>query len=114
MLQSGRTDALESLLDRNVEWQGVLPYQMCHNRREVLHILSGSGGRAPRLTRIEAEEVGDQVVVSVEGPDFPDNDALPAAAPRSLVFTFDNGVIVRMQSLPNRDAAFDLAARARA
>jgi hypothetical protein len=62
--------------------------------------------RAPRITRIEAEEKGDQVAVSVDGPDFQSDDWRPPGGPRWLVFTFRNGRVIRMQSLTSRDAAF--------
>lgn len=111
MLRSESTQELASLLDEHVFWQGVLPEQACHNREEVLNLLVRNRARPPRITRVEAEEFGDRVAVSVQGPDFPENEALAAGAPRSLVFTFEAGKVVRMESLASRDAAFDLAAR---
>jgi hypothetical protein len=106
MLRDGNTQALGSILDENVVWQGILPEQVCRDREEVLDLLSRRRGRPPRLTRIEAQEFGDQVAVSVSGPDFPDNEVLAAKAPRSLIFTFRDGRVVRMESLATRDAAF--------
>jgi hypothetical protein len=54
------------------------------------------------------------VAISVEGPDFPtlsgpDEVLLQPEAPRSLVFTFREGMVVRMESLPSREAAFAAA-----
>jgi hypothetical protein len=109
MLRRGDTQALAAMLDEKVVWQGILPEQVCRNRDEVLNLLVRNRPRPPRLTRIEAEEFGDRVAVSVAGPDFPDNEALAAKAPRSLVFTFRDGRVVKMQSLATRDAAFDTA-----
>ena len=116
MFRSGSSDALAALLDENVVWQGLLPELVCGDRGQVLRILDRFRGHPPRITRIEAEEFGDRVAVSVEGPDFPampDRSGAPilaAGAPRSLVFTFRAGRVVRMESLPSRDAAFALAA----
>ena len=52
-------------------WQGLLPELVCHGRDEVRDALgSARGGRLPRVSRMEAEEAGDRVVLTVEGPDF--------------------------------------------
>jgi hypothetical protein len=116
MLRSGDGEALAAILDENVVWQGLLPDMVCHDREQVLRLLSRLRGQPPRITRMEAEEFGDRVAISVEGPDFPaltgtgDTPLLTAGAPRSLVFTFRGGRVVRMESLPSREAAFAVAA----
>ncbi len=109
-LRRGSTDALQALLDEKVVWTGMFPDDICRNRREVLDTLVRNRPRAPRITRIEAEEKGNLVAISVEGPDFQGDDRLPAGAPRSLVFTFQEGHVIRMQSLTSRDDAFRLVA----
>jgi hypothetical protein len=115
MFRSGSSEALAAILDENVVWQGVLPELLCSNRTQVLHTLDRLRAHPPRITRIEAEEFGDRVAISVEGPDFPassesaDAQVLAPGAPRSLVFTFQAGRVVRMESLHSRDAAFALA-----
>jgi hypothetical protein len=115
MLRSGQSAELAGLLDEGVVWQGMLPELICHGREEALDVMVRNRRRPPRITRIEAEEFGDRVVVSVEGPDFPEGTEapegplLPPGAPRSLVFTFQNGRVVRMESFPTREAAFALA-----
>ena len=116
MFRSGGSEALAAILDVNVVWQGLLPELVCNDRAQVLHLLDRFRGHPPRITRIEAEEFGDRVAISVEGPDFPAVEVtagaplLTAGAPRSLVFTFRDGKVVRMEGLPSRDAAFALAA----
>jgi ketosteroid isomerase-like protein len=104
MFSSGDTAALADLLDERVVWQGIGPDEICHNRGEVLELLTRRRRKPPRLTRFEAEEIGDRVAVSVDGPDFAQADM--RAGPRSLVFTFADGRIVRMESLATRDDAF--------
>ncbi|MGA9114091.1 MAG: hypothetical protein WB802_09890 [Candidatus Dormiibacterota bacterium] len=116
MFRSGSSEALAAILDENVVWQGLLPELVCGDRGQVLHILERWSARPPRITRLEAEEFGDRVAISVEGPDFPampnqgEAPILAAGAPRLLVFTFRAGKVVRMESLPSRDAAFAVAA----
>jgi hypothetical protein len=116
MFRSGSSEALAGILDENVVWQGLLPDLLCSDRKQVVKVLGRWSERPPRITRIEAQEFGDRVAISVEGPDFPAiSDAagaprLAPGTPRSLVFTFRAGKVVRMESLPNRDAAFEPAA----
>ncbi len=98
------------MLAVNVVWHGVLPGQICHNRREVLALLGRHANRPPRLTRIEAEEFGERVVVTVRGPDLPDLEGQPTQS-RSLVFRFDGDEIVSMDAFGSRDAAFEFAAQ---
>jgi hypothetical protein len=110
MSRTGGTEELASLLDDGVTWQGLLPELVCNGRGQVLNVL----GKAPfpRITRVEAEEVGDRVVVVVSSADFPLGPAGPELEPpgglRSFVFTFRDGKVVRMESVPNREAAFAL------
>ncbi|MGH9106972.1 MAG: hypothetical protein ACRDZX_14295 [Acidimicrobiales bacterium] len=107
ILRTGSTSALGSLLDDSVAWQGVLPELACHGREEVLHLL----GRAAfaRITRVEAEELGSSVVVSVESTDFPEGPAGPELTPagggRHIVFTFQDAKVVKMASFPDRGSA---------
>lgn len=57
---------------------------------------------------MEAEEFGDRVVLTVEGPDFgpgPAGTALePPGGPRTLVLTFEADRVVRLESFATRDA----------
>ncbi len=99
MTRTGSTAELASVLDDNVVWHGLRPELVCHGRDEVLDILAHNQPRAPRLTRIVAEEQGDRVVVTIESPDFEDTDLLPADAPRSIAVTLRNGRVTRLDSL---------------
>jgi hypothetical protein len=112
ILRTGSAAALAALLDEEVVWQGVLPELACQGRAEATRFL----GRAPlaKITRMEAEERGDRVVVSVESADFPVGPVgpagevlQPAGGARTLVFTFSgNGRVVRMESFLDKGAAF--------
>jgi hypothetical protein len=110
MSRTGGTEELAALLDEGVMWQGLLPELVCNGRAQVLNIL----GRAPfpRVTRVEAEEVGDRVVVIANSDDFPlgptGTELDPPSGVRSFVFTFGDGKVVKMESFPTREAAFAL------
>jgi len=109
MLRGGSTAALASVLSPDVVWQGVLPDQICHNREEVLHVVGRMRPGSPRLTRFEAEEIGKKLVVSVDGPDFPPVEGQPTTNRRSLVFTFADVQVIRIESTSTRERAFELA-----
>ena len=105
---------LVDAMAEDVVWQGLLPELACHGRDEVCGVLgSARAGRLPRVTRMEAEEAGDRVVITVEGPDFGPGAAgralEPVGGPRTLVLSFEEGRIVRMQSFATRQQAFAVA-----
>ncbi|HMK97935.1 MAG TPA: nuclear transport factor 2 family protein [Acidimicrobiales bacterium] len=112
-----RSQTMAPLVEAMVEdvvWQGLLPELVCHGREEVRDVLgSARGGRLPRVTRMEAEEAGDRVVITVEGPDFgpgPAGSSLgPVGGPRTLVLWFEDGKIVRMESFASRQEALGVA-----
>ncbi|MGH8299843.1 MAG: hypothetical protein ACRET5_00075 [Steroidobacteraceae bacterium] len=114
MSRSQTTAPLAEALAEDVVWQGLLPELVCHGRHAVRGVLgSARGGQPPRVTRMEAEEVGDRVVITVDGPDFgpgPAGSALgPSGGPRTLVLSFEDGTVVRMESYATRDQALDVA-----
>ena len=104
LFQAGTTGPLQAMLDEKVIWEGAFPGELCHNRDEVIDRVSHMPG-TPRITRLEAEESGDRVVVSVDGPDFRGEDP-NHSGPRSLTFTFKDGRVTRMKSFASRDEAF--------
>lgn len=105
MLRTGSPGEVGPILDDNVFWQGPQPDLFCSGREEVLGVMTGGTPRSLRLTKVEAEEVGDRVVVSVEGPGLPETPALAAGAARTLVFTFADGKVTRIDSFASREAA---------
>ncbi|MGH8987684.1 MAG: hypothetical protein ACRDXC_03680 [Acidimicrobiales bacterium] len=114
MSRSQTTAPLAEMLANDVVWQGVLPELSCHGRDEVCSVLGAArGGQVPRVTHMEAEEAGDRVVLTVEGPDFgtgPAGSALESAGgPRTLVLSFQDGTVVRMESFATRDEALGIA-----
>lgn len=99
-LADGDLERLASLFAADAVWQGIRPEQLCAGRDEIVGRLGRAGSRGLRLTGLEAHEAGDQVVVHIESPDLPETEDLAAGAPRSLAFTFRDGVVVRMETLP--------------
>ena len=79
MSQRQTMEPLADAMAEDVVWQGLLPELVCHGRDEVRGVLgSARAGRLPTVTRMEAEEVGDRVVVTVEGP-----TSAPGRGPRA-------------------------------
>ncbi|MGH7862503.1 MAG: nuclear transport factor 2 family protein [Candidatus Dormibacteraceae bacterium] len=96
--QLGRSASLAAMLDDEVVWQGVLPSDVCNDRGEVLEQWAHLMSHPPRLSRFEVCEIGDQVVVRVDGPDFATDDVDSRPGPRALRFTFVNGRVVHIRS----------------
>ncbi len=108
------TGPLADAMAQDVVWQGPLSELVCHGRDEVSGVLSSArGGRLPGVTRMMAEEAGERVVPTVEGPDLgpgPRGSALePVGGPRTLVLSFEDGRVVRMESFATREEALDEA-----
>lgn len=99
-LVDGDLEYLASLFAEDAVWQGIQSWQVCTGRDEIVERLGRAGSRGIHLTGLEAHEDGDRVVVHAEGPDLPETEDLAAGAPRSLAFTFRDGLVVRMQTLP--------------
>lgn len=109
-LQRGDQAGLSSILAEGVVWRGVLPGQVCNGRHEVMDFMVPRGHGLAPVTRMEAEEIGDRVAVSVRGPAFPKTEVHEADDPRSLVFTFRDGLVVRIDSFATPEAALQMAA----
>ncbi|MGH7640850.1 MAG: hypothetical protein ACREN7_07405 [Candidatus Dormibacteria bacterium] len=114
MSQSRSMAPLVGAMTDDVVWQGLLPELTCHGRDEVSSVLSSFGaGQLPRVTRMAAEELGERLVLTVEGPDFGQGPAgsqlEPVGGPRTLVLWFQGGRITRMESFATRDAALAAA-----
>lgn len=101
--RSGSMDAVVSLMDDEVVWHGFIPGTVCSGRDQMLGMLSRNP--PPRVTRLEAVESGDAVVVCVEGPDF----RHPATGePRSAAFmriSVRAGRIREMRGMATREEA---------
>lgn len=98
-LVDGDLQRLASLFAEDAVWQGIQDWQVCTGRDEITERLGRAGSRGIRLTGLEVHEEGDRVVVRAESPDLPETEDLAAGAPRSLAFTFRDGLVVRMETL---------------
>jgi ketosteroid isomerase-like protein len=96
---------LRALMADDVVWLGVAPGLACTGSGEVIAFM-GRHRWPGRLTGIEIREVGDQVAVVAVGPDFPNTDVLSSSDPRALLFTFRDGRILRIETLPTAVEAF--------
>jgi hypothetical protein len=115
MSESHSMTPLLDALDEDVVWQGLLPELACRGRQQVRSVVgSARGGRFPVLARVEAEEVGDRVVVTIMGPDLgpgPEGTVLERdGGPRTFVLSFGDEKIVRMESYASRPEAFSALA----
>lgn len=99
-LVDGDLDRLASVLAEDAVWRGIRPDQICTGRDEIVGRLGRAAARGLRLTGIEAREIDGRVVVRAESPDLPETEDLAAGAPRSLAFTFRDGLVVRLETLP--------------
>lgn len=99
-LQDGDVEGLTALFAEDAVWQGIQPWQICAGRGEIVGRLSRAGSRGLRLTGIQVREVGDRIVVDAESPDLPETEDLAAGDPRTLAFTFREGLVVRLETLP--------------
>lgn len=99
-LEDRDRDRLAPLFAEDAVWEGHLPGQLCAGRDEIAGRLHRAAERGLHLTTLEVREIGDRVVVHAEGPDLPENEDLAVDAPRTLAFTFRDGVAVHLRTLP--------------
>lgn len=103
-------ERLASQLDENVVHQGVTPELICHNRAEVLENIHGSFERDNLgVDRLEMIEAGDRVVLGLAGPRFLDVPWAPLNGQIYIVYTVQDGRIVRMEDFLNRTDALSAA-----
>lgn len=98
-LQDGDIEGLEAIFAKDAVWQGIQPEQICAGREEIVGRLARAGSRGLHLTGVAVHEAGDRVVVHAEGPDLPETEDLSAGSPRTLAFTFRDGLVVRLETL---------------
>jgi ketosteroid isomerase-like protein len=115
-LRRGDVDRMAERLAPEVVHRGIRADLICPDRAAVIARLRRRAAHHPEVTAIELVEAGDDVILSVRGP----NVGVPADAasdePRghaTLVFTFRAGYIVQIQDYLTREAALAAAGAAR-
>jgi hypothetical protein len=102
---------LESQLDPDVVHQGVLPELVCHNRKEVLSMVSRGFSAGFGIDRLELIDAGERVVMGLAGPRFREVPWAPLNGEIYVVYTLRDGRIVRMDDFLNRADAMAAAGR---
>jgi hypothetical protein len=111
-MRSGDIDRIASRLEPEVVHQGVRPELVCSGRGAVVERLRSRAAQLPDVTAVELVELGEHVVMSVRAATV----GVPAAAAAqghrgqaTIVFTFRDGRIARMQDYLTREAALAAA-----
>ncbi len=100
-------DTMKRHLHPDVLWQGLRPDLVCRNRDQVLDNVRARGGQRPDVQGIELYAEGDQVLFGARSPDFVEVAGEPLNGEVNQVFTIAEGLIVRMDQYPDRDAALE-------
>jgi SnoaL-like domain len=105
-------ERIERRLAPGIVHQGVRGDLVCRGRQAVIERLRARGSQLPRVTAIELLEAGDQVFLRVraEGIGVPADEHGAPRGEAFVVFTLENGLIVRMDDyLARADALAALA-----
>ena len=111
--RAGTFDPLEAMMDEEITWYGIVPGTVCHGRAETIATMRRGMDKLPRVTGMEANEVGDAVVMSLTGPDFryPDGEDRPASEQeRPQLFmrlTLRGGRVTEMRATQSHEAALE-------
>lgn len=102
-LAAGNVEPVGRILDDEVVWEGRYPGQACQTPPEVLGFLSQGISQTRRITRLEAHEDGDDVIIVAHGPDFkdvsPDGTLLGPRPSAGMIFTVRDGRVVHMKGI---------------
>src|SRR5581483_1765696 len=99
-LSEGDVGPIGRILDDEVVWEGRYPGQLCRTPAEVLGFLPRGLSQSRRITRLEAHEAGDDVVIVAQGPDFEDVAPDGTRTPRpsaGMIFTVRDGRVVHIK-----------------
>ena len=115
---AGDLDAIESMLDPEVEWVGVGAVAGVADRADVLEILRGRLDEQYSVTLDRCIGIGDRVVVSMRfsrvEPDATDDRPLQSrrtylVGRYAAIVTFREGHVVRVDEQPSLAAALEAA-----
>jgi SnoaL-like domain len=99
-------ERMRARLAPGVVHQGVRPELVCRTPDEVVAVARRRRGLLPRVDAIELVAAGDQVVMSVRGRELGlvDESGQPVGE-ATVVFTFQDGLIITMQDYRSRSEA---------
>ena len=115
---AGDLDAIENMLDPEVEWVGVGAVAGVADRADVLEILRGRLDEQYSVTLDRCIGIGDRVVVSMRfsrvEPDATDDRPLQSrrtylVGRYAAIVTFADGRVVRVDEQPSLAAALEAA-----
>ena len=115
---AGDLDAIENMLDPEVEWVGVGAVAGVADRADVLEILRGRLDEQYSVTLDRCIGIGDRVVVSMRfsrvEPDATDDRPLQSrrtylVGRYAAIVTFGDGRVVRVDEQPSLAAALEAA-----
>ena len=115
---AGDLDAIENMLDPEVEWVGVGAVAGVADRADVLEILRGRLDEQYSVTLDRCIGIGDRVVVSMRfsrvEPDATDDRPLQSrrtylVGRYAAIVTFRDGRVVRVDEQPSLAAALEAA-----
>ena len=111
--RAGALDPLEAIMDEDISWHGIVPGTVCHGRAETIETMRRGMETLPRITKMEAIEMGDVVVMSLTGPDFryPDWEERPElerGRPQLFMrLTLRAGRVTEMRATGSREDALE-------
>lgn len=108
-IRTGSQEAVRTVLDPEVTWQGLHEEWVCHGPDEVIRTLE-EGLRLRRdVTALEFIPAGDRVVMGVRGPALDEVGGEPLEGQIFNVFTLRKGKILRIEDYRSQAEALDAA-----
>jgi hypothetical protein len=108
-IRAGDRDAVRSVLDPAVIWQGLHDDWVCHGPDEVIETLLEGLELRRDVAALEFIRARDRVVMGVRGPAIDEVGGEPLGGQIFNVFTLSNGRIVRIQDYRLREEALEAA-----
>ena len=109
-MRRGDVETMASRLAPDVVHEGIRAGMRCTNREQVLSMARRRSERLPTPEAIELVAAGDHVVMSVRGPGIgvpADERSVEPRGEAIVVFTLEDGMIVRMQDYLHRSDALE-------
>ena len=105
VLERENVEPLEALLTADAQWFGLEPGLMCGSRSQVLSQMRRGSAAWATFTSISAAAVGDDVVVSVEGPHLREGFAEELHGSAHLRLSFRDGLVYLIRAARTREDA---------